>query len=169
MAHATYTRAGKAPVEAARRSEGRAPGLAICAARRMPEPCELDHLRLLGRTMTRSRKRASRRGYAMLLVVIFLVLLLSLLGATYRQLGSVVQVEAARSTAILGDQGCMQAAAQALAGLEANGPPSLSTTVSTFAITLSTGQTRHYQVTYIQNPTVTTEWTVSVQPAPGSP
>jgi hypothetical protein len=105
----------------------------------------------------------------MLLVVLFLLLLLSLLGATYRQLGSVLQVEEARSTAILNDQGCMRAAAQALAGLEANGPPSISTSVSTVAVTLSTGQTRHYQVTYTQNPTVSTEWTVNVQPALGSP
>ena len=105
----------------------------------------------------------------MLLVVLFLLLLLALLGATYRQIVSVLRVDAARSTAILGDQGSIQATAMALANLEANGPPTLAYSVSTISVNLSTGQTRQYQVSYTRNPTVTTQWTINVEPATGSP
>jgi hypothetical protein len=69
-----------------------------------------------------------------LLVVVFLTLLLSLLGVTYRQTASVLRLETARSQRILTSEVDMRAAAMVLGALERLGPnseppPSLSVDV----------------------------------------
>ncbi|MFI5460973.1 MAG: hypothetical protein ACHRXM_36655 [Isosphaerales bacterium] len=67
---------------------------------------------------------STRRGYALMLVLVFLVLLLSVLGLAYRQIATVLRVEAYRSRQVVNDQGSLMAAAQGLALLENGLPPS---------------------------------------------
>lgn len=102
----------------------------------------------------------SRRGYALMLVLVFLMLLVSLLGLTYQQIAAVLRVESYRSRQTLSDQGCLGAAAQALAQLESGPPP---TDPYVFAATVETSLgTRYYTVTIASEGT--NLWAVQVSP-----
>src|SRR5262249_18244496 len=64
------------------------------------------------------------RGYALMLVLIFLVLSLSMASVAYRELAGILRVESARTTEDVRDQGSLEALARALALLETGTPPS---------------------------------------------
>ncbi len=78
--------------------------------------------------MRSRRDRGGRRGFSILLVCVFLVVMLSMLGATFRQIATTLRVETARSRRVQQRQdetrlGSRWVAAQVLAGFAANGPP----------------------------------------------
>jgi hypothetical protein len=111
------------------------------------------------------RQGRRRRGYTVMLVLVFLILLLSLLGLTYRQAATVLRLEAARSKQILRDEGSLQATARAMAMLQ-NGPPPTDPFVVTLGVVTSAGG-RSYQVTITSEPDAGTgRWKVTVVPAP---
>ena len=115
--------------------------------------------------MRPGRPELHRRGYTVMLVLVFLILLLSVIGLTYRQAASVLRLEAARSKQILRDEGSLQAAARAVAMLE-NGPPPTDPFVTTLAVSTSAGG-RSYQVTFASEPTAGAgHWVIQVVPAP---
>jgi hypothetical protein len=65
-----------------------------------------------------------RSGYAMLLVIAFLVLFLSLLSLAYSQMATALRAEAAHAQQVRRDEGSIHALARALALLETGFPPS---------------------------------------------
>jgi len=68
-------------------------------------------------------KRTPRRsGYAMLLVLAFLVMFFSALSLAYSQLAALIRAETARAKELQRDQGCVPALARALALLETGYP-----------------------------------------------
>jgi len=66
----------------------------------------------------------TRRGYAMLAVLAFVILFVSLLGVAYRQTASSLRLEKARSAQAVRDAGAVHALARAMALLETGRPPS---------------------------------------------
>jgi hypothetical protein len=64
-----------------------------------------------------------RRGYALLLVVMFTMLFVMLAGVAWRQMSSVVRNFSVRTSRIQRDQGALQALAHALRRLENGVPP----------------------------------------------
>lgn len=88
--------------------------------------------------MTPRHPSHARDGYTSVVVLVFLMLLLSLLGLTYRQVAAVLRVETARSGQVLADEGTMAAAAQGLEMLE-NGPPSADPYVFNVTVGTSAG------------------------------
>jgi hypothetical protein len=100
-----------------------------------------------------------------MLVMVFLVLLLSMLGMTYRQVASALRIEMARSRQIIRDEGSMQAVAGALAALQA-GPLPTQPTVTVVPIATSVGL-RSYVVTV--TPMGGSQFSVNATPAPPGP
>jgi hypothetical protein len=117
--------------------------------------------------MLRRGNRRARRGYALVLVSVFLLLLLAMLGATFRQTAAMLRVETARSNQVIRDEGSLRAAARALAMLE-NGPPPADPYVVVLGVSTSAGP-RSYQVTFASTTSATGGWSVQVVPAPGGP
>ena len=70
------------------------------------------------------KRKPSRSGYAMLLVLAFLVLFFSAMSLAYSQLASLIRAETARARELQRDQGSVPALARALALLETGYPPS---------------------------------------------
>jgi hypothetical protein len=87
-----------------------------------------------------------RRGYAMLLVLIFIVLFLTLLGTGWRYMGSAVRIATARSVQIQRDEGSIHALAKAMRLLETGLPPT-SPYICGALITTSSGPC-NYTVTF---------------------
>jgi hypothetical protein len=54
--------------------------------------------------------RPNRRGYALMLVIIFIALFLTMLGLAWRQTSSLLRVETIRAVQMRRDQGCLPAA-----------------------------------------------------------
>ena len=106
------------------------------------------------------RKPSARRGYALLLVIVFLVLFLAMLGTAWRQVASVLRVETVRAVQTRRDQGCLLAAVQGIHYLEetATPDPSRVFTIDGFATT--------FTVTFTQDPVYPTRWTVKAAPTP---
>ncbi len=69
-------------------------------------------------------RRSDRAGYAMLLVLAFLVVFLSLLGMSYSQLASSLRMETVRAQQKQRDEGSIHALALGVALLETGYPPS---------------------------------------------
>jgi len=103
------------------------------------------------------RSRSDRRGYALLLVIIFVVLFLAMLGVVWRQTASVLRVETLRAIQARRDQGCLLAAVQGIHYLEQNTTP---TSPQTFTV-----NGRFFTVTFLQDPVDATKWTVRAVPA----
>ena len=61
------------------------------------------------------RPTSARSGYAMMLVLVFIVLFLALLGVAYRQTAAALRIESVRSLQIQRDEGSIHALARALA------------------------------------------------------
>ena len=72
------------------------------------------------------RRRANRRGYALIMVAIFCAMLVTFMGVAWRHMSSTIRTFSARSDQIQSDQGAMMALADAMRALEV-GPPPLST------------------------------------------
>ena len=70
------------------------------------------------------KRTSARHGYAMMMVLVFLVLMLSLGSLTYRQIGSALRIESVRSRNTARDEGSLQALARSLSLLETGLPPS---------------------------------------------
>ena len=58
------------------------------------------------------RRLRSRRGFALMLVLFFMVLMLSLASLAYRQVGAMIRVESVRLQQANRDQGSLQAVAR---------------------------------------------------------
>jgi hypothetical protein len=67
---------------------------------------------------------AERSGYALMLVLMFIVLLLAFLMVAYRSVASAVRIESVRSAEVSRDEGTVAALAKGLALLETGLPPS---------------------------------------------
>ena len=65
-----------------------------------------------------------RRGYAMVLVLVFIALILSLYGVSYRYVAAALRIETARTLQQQRDEGSVRALAKGLALLETGLPPS---------------------------------------------
>lgn len=64
-----------------------------------------------------------RRGFAMMLVLVFIVLFMAMLGIACRQTASALRIETVRMAQIERDQGSVHAVARGLALLETGFPP----------------------------------------------
>jgi len=69
-------------------------------------------------------KRSARRGYALMTVSLFLVLMLAMTSVVHRHLASALRIEKARILAEHRDETLMHALAQAMALMETGLPPS---------------------------------------------
>jgi hypothetical protein len=69
------------------------------------------------------RTTSNRRGISVMLVLVFLALLLTLWGISYRQIASALRIQSVRSQYALRDQGNLQALAQGLTLLQSGVPP----------------------------------------------
>ncbi len=112
-------------------------------------------------------------GYAMMLVLVFIVLFLSLCSLAYRHSAAALRVESARSLQIQRDEGSIHALARALALLETGAPPS-DPYVCGVTIDTSTGP-RSFTVTFASEGTnnwsvrsAATEPNENPQPMPSS-
>jgi hypothetical protein len=104
-------------------------------------------------------KRSRRSGYALMLVVLFVVLFLAMLGVTWRQVASVLRIETVRQSQVRRDQGCLMAVLKGIRFLETTTPSSpyiLSTTVDG----------RSFTVTLTQDALDTTQWAIEAVPTP---
>lgn len=106
------------------------------------------------------RRYAPRAGYAMLLVLAFILLFLALLGVAYRQLGAAVRIETTRVLQVQRDEGSLHALARGVALLETGLPPT-SPYVGAVTITTTTGPVS-YTVTFLSEGS--TSWSVAVVP-----
>ena len=93
------------------------------------------------------RKQAPRSGFAMMLVLVFIVLFLGLLGAALRQTSAALRIESVRILQIQRDEGSLHAVARGLALLETGLPPS-DPYVCGIDINISTGM-RAFTVTFV--------------------
>jgi hypothetical protein len=93
-----------------------------------------------------TRQRNDRNGYAMLIVLIFLMLMLTFFGISQRYLGEAVRIEEARMRTRDRDEGSVHAMAAALDLLETGLPPSDPYTCATDMETAA--GTRSFTVTY---------------------
>jgi hypothetical protein len=97
-----------------------------------------------------------RAGYAMLLVLLFLVLMFSLMAFAYGQLGAALRLETARAQQMQRDEGSIQALGKGLALLETGLPPTdpyvcgvavnTSTGSSSFTVTFRSEGGNHWSV-----------------------
>jgi hypothetical protein len=107
-----------------------------------------------------------RHGYAMVLVVLFLVIFLGLWGQAARQIGTMVRIEEARARRVRRDADrlpAVTALAQALADLELGFPPS-----SPYTCAVATPDGSAFAATFERDPEHPDEWIVSVVPASDS-
>jgi hypothetical protein len=109
------------------------------------------------------KRRRHRSGYAMLMVLLFLILIFSLMALAYGQLGSALRAEGARAQQVQRDVGSVAALARALALLETGYPPANPYTCGT-SVSTSTG-TASFTLTF----TSLGNNTWSVQSAPTAP
>jgi len=108
-------------------------------------------------------KRTARRGgYAIVLVLVFMVLLLTLSSVAYRHVAAALRVESVRSAQVLRDEGTIHALALGLALLETGLPPT-DPYVCGVTIETSCGP-RSYTVTMTSEDVG--QWTVQSIPTP---
>ncbi len=104
--------------------------------------------------------RVPRRGYAMVLVLVFIALMLSIYSVAYRHVAAALRIEHARTLQRQRDEGSVEALGRGLALLETGLPPSdpyvCGTTVST-----STGA-RAFTVSFAAEAANT--WSVQARP-----
>ncbi len=107
------------------------------------------------------QRRPRRRGYALLLIVIFVVLLMSLLGVTWRCVASAMRVASTHSLQVQRDDGSLEALARAMRLLETGLPPN-SPYVCGVLLNTPVGD-RSYTVTFTLHEDAT--WSVESRPA----
>ena len=91
-------------------------------------------------------QRHHRNGFAMLMVLVFVALLMTTATVTQRHLASSLRVERAREQARIRDEGSLHALAEAVDLLETGLPPS-SPYVASLTLTTSLGP-QVYTITY---------------------
>ena len=101
-----------------------------------------------------------RRGYAMVLVLVFIALMLSVYSVAYRHVAAAVRIEKVRTQLRQRNEGSVEALAQALTALETGLPPSDPYVCAT-AVETTTG-TRSFTVTFTSQPG--DSWSVHVAP-----
>jgi hypothetical protein len=109
------------------------------------------------------RANTPRRGYAMVMALMFIALLLSIYSVAYRQVGAALRIETTRILQQQRDDGSIHAVARGLALLETGLPPE-DPYVCAVSIDTSTGE-RSFTVTFASE----TESTWSVHAAPTGP
>jgi len=103
-----------------------------------------------------------RRGYALALVLVFVLLFLSLLGVAYRHLAASLRVESACVAQAQRDEGAVRAAARAVTLLETGLPP---TSPYVGGLTLNTpAGPRSYTITFTAEGG--NNWSIQVTPTP---
>jgi hypothetical protein len=106
-----------------------------------------------------------RRGYALVVVLLFLTLFMGLWGIAARQIGTMLRIEQARARQARRNADALPAMsvlAQGLAALEVGYPPTTPYVVDV----VGTG----YTLTYIRDSSSTTDWLVQVTPTdPNNP
>jgi hypothetical protein len=108
------------------------------------------------------RTAKSRRGYALLLVLVFVTLLLSLAGLAFRQIAATLRVESVRSLQTLRDSGSVIAVSRALSLLQ-TGPPPSNPFECGILIETSMGP-KQYTVTFASEEEA--QWSVTAAPTP---
>lgn len=105
-----------------------------------------------------------RPGYAMMLVLVFIVVFLAVLGVAYRQTAAALRLESVRSQQVRRDEGSVHALARGVTLLETGLPPA---NPYLCAVTLNTSSgPRTYTVTFTSEGG--TNWAVHAAPsAPG--
>ena len=106
------------------------------------------------------RRPLRRRGYALMLVLFFIVLFMSLLSVAWRRMASALRIASVHATQIHRDEGSINAMARAMRLLETGLPPS-TPYVCSATITTSQGP-RRYTVTF----TLASDGTWSVHSTP---
>jgi hypothetical protein len=106
------------------------------------------------------KKAAERRGYALVIVLLFIAILLSLSSMLYRQLGAALRIESVRSAQVARDEGSLRALARGLALLQTGTPPS-SPYKCGLMIETSAGP-RDYTVTFSADDD--TNWSINAVP-----
>lgn len=101
-----------------------------------------------------------RRGFAMVLVLVFVTLILGSWGIAARHVGSTLRIERARATRA-GRDATKLALARALASLEAGYPPT-----SPYVCSIP-GEAKPFAVTFFRDQEKQREWTVTVVPDEG--
>ncbi len=124
--------------------------------------------------MIRVKPAIPRRGVAMTVVLIFLILLFALWSMVFYTTSSVLRIESNRYTQEVRDQGAMNALAQAIRLLEYSKPSGGSRTQFTYGVTIlnasGTGPSSYYTVVYQAAPTAQDplRWQVQISPAGSS-
>ena len=106
------------------------------------------------------RYLSARRGYALMLVIIFLVIFLAMLGTAWRHVASVLRVETIRAVQSRRDQGCLLAVIKGIHYLENTTTPS---SPQEFVID---GFSNTFTVTLDRDPLDNTIWTIKAVPTP---
>lgn len=70
------------------------------------------------------RTKSARSGFAMMLVLVFIVLFLTMLGVACRRTAAALRIESVRALQVQRDEGSLHALARGLALLETGLPPS---------------------------------------------
>jgi hypothetical protein len=109
-----------------------------------------------------NRKPPARRGYALMLVIVFLVIFLAMLGTAWRQVASVLRVETVRAAQTQRDQGALLAALQTMHRLEAD--PTLTSPLEGVVVDGFTDYT--FNVTFEHDSSTPPIWTIKAVRAP---
>jgi hypothetical protein len=121
----------------------------------------------------RSHRRTSvirsfthRRGYALMLVLLFNVLFLMLLGVAWRRMGSVLRIASVRTTQVQRDEGSLRVLADAMRLLETGLPPTTPYERGVIVTLPTSGQERFFIVRFERDDTPPPEerkyWSVTV-------
>lgn len=103
-----------------------------------------------------------RRGYAMVLALVFIALMLSIYSVAYRDVAAALRMETARTLRRQRDEGSMVALARGLALLETGLPPA-DPYVCAVTIDTSTGS-RSFTVTFASEGETGDAWSVHAAP-----
>jgi hypothetical protein len=107
-------------------------------------------------------RKPSRRGFAMVLVLVFVTMILTVWGVAGRHIASMIRIEQARANRARHDVTklpALAALARSLAALEAGYPPASPYTCSI----LGSDGTR-FAASFVRDPERPEEWAVSVAP-----
>ena len=125
------------------------------------------------------RKQHPRSGFAMMLVLVFIVLFLGFLGVALRQTAAALRIESVRIMQIHRDEGSVHAVARGLALLETGLPPSdpyvcgvdISTSAGmrSFTLTFASEGEGQWSVKSVATPVGDTPQAITVSFAPASP
>lgn len=111
-----------------------------------------------------------RGGYALVMVLVFVVLFLTILGVAWRQIGAVMRIESVRAKQTTRDRGSLRAVAEGLRLLETGLPPDGYACGKKFD-----GESQWYSVTFTkkaddpENPDDDNVWTVAAIPVSEQP